>query len=181
MIMTLRGNRKRFSDLNQQEILALAISSEEDDAQIYRNWARFLSKEYPATAAVLEAMAEEEDEHRRQLIDAFRERFGDAIPVVRREHIAGYYSRRPAWMMQNLTLQKIREEAAMMEHDAAEFYARAAQTSTDAGIRKLLGDLAAAERNHEARADELIEHHLPDDVRAEEDAVAHREFVLTWI
>lgn len=181
MMTSFRGHRKRFTDLSEAEILALAISSEEDDARIYRNWAAFLSADYPATAAVFSGMAEEEDAHRRLLIDAFQERFGDVIPVVRREHVAGYYSRRPAWMMQNMSLEAIRDEAALMEHDAAEFYARAAQTSTDAGIRKLLGDLAAAERGHEARADILMEQHLSPKARAEEEAVAHRDFVLTWV
>lgn len=181
MINRFLGHRKRFADLTEAEILALAISSEEDDARIYRNWAAFLLADYPATAAVFSGMAEEEDNHRRLLIDAFQERFGDVIPVVRREHVAGYYSRRPAWMMQNMSLEAIRDEAALMEHDAAEFYAHAAQNSTDTGIRKLLGDLAAAERGHVTRADILMEQHLPPEARAEEEAVAHRDFVLTWV
>lgn len=181
MRLTFPSSRKRFSDLTEQEVLALAISSEEDDARIYRNWAEFLRGDYPATAAIFDAMSEEEDEHRRILIEAHRARFGDAIPVIRREHVAGYYSRRPAWMMQNLSLEAIRQEAELMEHDAAEFYARAAQSSSDAATRKLLGDLAAAERGHETRAEELADENLTDAARDEEDAVAHREFVLTWV
>ena len=181
MIMRMTANRKRFSDLTEQEVIALAIASEEDDARIYRNWADYLREAYPATAAVFDGMGEEEDEHRRLLIERYRARFGDSIPVIRREHVAGYYSRRPAWMMQNLSLEAIRNEAALMEHDAAEFYARAAQTSSDAATRKLLGDLAAAERGHEERAGELADEHLTDAAREEEGAVAHREFILTWV
>ncbi|AUH35305.1 iron exporter MbfA [Paracoccus tegillarcae] len=173
--------RKKFSELTEQQILALAISSEEDDARIYRNWAVFLRDEYPATAAVFEGMAEEEDGHRQRLIEAHQARFGDAIPVIRREHVAGYYARRPAWMMQNLSLDAIREEAAQMERGAGDFYTRAAQRSSDADTRKLLGDLAAAELGHEKRADELAEEHLTDDAKAAEDDTAHREFVLTWV
>lgn len=180
-MMRMLGHRKRFSDLSEAEVMALAISSEEDDARIYRNWAEFLRADYPATAAVFEGMAEEEDGHRQLLIEAFRARFGEAIPLIRREHVAGYYSRRPAWMMQNLSLETVRDEAALMEHDAAEFYARAAQASSDAGTRKLLGDLAAAERGHEVRADQLTEAHLTPDALQQEEAVAHRDFVLTWI
>lgn len=179
--MRITGSRKRFSDLTEREVLALAIASEEDDARIYRNWAEFLRSDYPATAAVFDGVGDEEDEHRRLLIEAYRSRFGEAIPVIRREHVAGYYTRRPAWMMQNLSLERIRDEAALMEHDAAEFYARAAQASSDVGTRKLLGDLAAAEREHVARADELAEHHLTKDAQQQEGAVAHRNFILTWV
>ncbi|WCR13978.1 iron exporter MbfA [Paracoccus seriniphilus] len=180
-MMRITGHQRRFSDLTEREVLALAIASEEDDAQIYRNWADFLRKDYAATAEVFEQMGAEEDEHRRRLIEAYRARFGEVIPVIRREHVAGYYKRRPAWMMQNLTLEAIRSEAALMEHDSAEFYARAAQVSSDAGTRKLLGDLAAAERGHEARATDLTEQNLTPEAREQEDAVAHREFVLTWV
>ncbi|SIS71882.1 iron exporter MbfA [Paracoccus saliphilus] len=179
--MRMLNNRKRFSDLSEREVLALAIASEEDDARIYRNWAEFLRADYPATAAVFDGVGDEEDEHRRQLIEAYRSRFGEAIPVIRREHVAGYYSRRPAWMMQNLSLDAIRAEAATMEHDAAEFYTRAAQASSDAATRKLLGDLAAAERGHEERAGELSDEHLTPEAREEEDAISHRNFVLTWV
>lgn len=181
MTLPFLSARKRLSELTEREILALAIASEEDDARIYRNWAVDLRDDFPATAAIFEGMAAEEDGHRRLLIDRFTDRFGDAIPVIRREHVAGYLSRRPAWMMQNLSLDAIRAEAAGMERDAAEFYAHAAQRCQDAGTRKLLGDLAAAERGHEDRAGELSETHLTPDARAEEDAVAHRDFVLTWI
>lgn len=179
--MRLLRNRKRFSELTEREVLALAISSEEDDARIYRHWAEHLRAEYAATAAVFEGMAEEEDSHRRQLIDLYQARFGSMIPVIRREHVAGYHGRRPAWMMQNLSLDAIRGESALMEHDAAEFYACAAQLSTDAATRKLLGDLAAAERGHEERAGELADTHLTSEAREEEAAVAHRSFILTWV
>lgn len=175
------SGRKTFSELSEQEVLALAISSEEDDARIYRNWAVFLRDDYPATAAIFAGMAEEEDEHRHRLIEAHRTRFGEAIPVIRREHVAGYYARRPAWMMQNLSLDSIRAEAAQMERDAGAFYTRAAQRSSDAGTRKLLGDLAAAELGHEQRADELADTHLTEAAKTEEDEGAHRNFVLTWV
>ncbi|CAM3423801.1 iron exporter MbfA [Paracoccus nototheniae] len=180
MTLPFLSARKRLSELSEQEVVALAIASEEDDARIYRHWAAFLRKEYPATAAVFDAMSAEEDGHRRMLLDIHRERWGDAIPVIRREHVAGYLTRRPAWMMENLSLPAIRAEAAGMEHDAADFYARAAQQSLDARTRKLLGDLAAAERGHENRARELSDR-VDADARADEDAVAHREFVLTWV
>lgn len=181
MTMPFLPSRKRLSELTEREIVALAIASEEDDARIYRNWAAFLRKDYPASAAVFDAMSAEEDTHRRLLLEVHQRRWGDAIPVIRREHVAGYVTRRPAWMMENLSLDRIRAEAAGMERDAAEFYAHAAQVSQDAPTRKLLGDLAAAERGHENRAAELTDQLLPDHVRAEEDAVAHRDFVLTWV
>jgi rubrerythrin len=175
------SSRKRFSDLNEQEILALAISSEEDDARIYRQYAQNLRDDFPDSAKLFDAMAEEEDEHRRRLIDLHKKRFGDVIPLIRREHVSGYYARRPVWLMENLGLEKMREEAEAMEHDAENFYRKAASRTTDADTRKLLGDLAAAEAGHSQKAGELQEKLIPDDARSKEDRDAHRRFVLTWV
>ena len=173
--------RKRFADLSEQEILALAISSEEDDARIYRGYAARLRAAYPATAAVFDGMAAEEDAHRAQLIALHEGRFGPAIPLIRREHVAGYYARRPVWLMENLSLERIRDETRAMEHGAERFYTAAAARSQDTATRKLLGDLAAAEAGHHARAGELEDAHLDADSRQEEDRAAHRQFVLTWV
>ena len=173
--------RRRFSDLNEQEILALAISSEEDDGRIYRSYAQMLRDDFPDTAKVFDGMAEEEDGHRHALIELHRKRFGDVIPLIRREHVAGYYARRPVWLVENLGLDRIREEAAAMERDAERFYLKAAARSQDADTRKLLGDLAAAESHHRDRADALEEEHLGEDSRASEDRTAKRQFVLTWV
>jgi rubrerythrin len=170
--------RRRFSDLSEQEILALAISSEEDDARIYRTYAERLKVDYPASAAVFEAMAAEEDTHRRWLIERHQARFGDVIPLIRREHVAGFYARKPVWLMENLGLDKMRAEAEAMEHGAAEFYRRAAAQTTDAATRKLLGDLAAAEAGHEAKAGDLTDKHVSGEAKEEEDRAAHRQFIL---
>ena len=175
------SQRRRFRDLSEQEILALAISSEEDDARIYRSYAERLRTDFPDTAAMFDGMAAEEDGHRRRLIDLHEARFGTIIPLIRREHVAGYYARRPVWLIENLGIDRIRAEAEGMERDAAAFYLKAAQRSTDAATRKLLGDLAAAEAGHQALAGDLAEKHLPQDVRAAEGRAAHRQFVLTWV
>jgi rubrerythrin len=173
--------RRRFSDLSEQEILALAISSEEDDARIYRTYADRLKIDFPASAAVFDAMAAEEDTHRRWLIERHQARFGDVIPLIRREHVAGFYARKPVWLMENLGLDKMRAEAEAMEHGAAEFYRRAAAQTTDAPTRKLLGDLAAAEAGHEAKAGALSDKHVSGEAKEEEDRAAHRQFILTWV
>ncbi len=173
--------RRQFSELSEQEILALAISSEEDDARIYRSYAEMLRTDYPDTSKVFDGMAEEEDTHRQALIDLHTQRFGNVIPLIRREHVAGFYARRPVWLMQNLGLERIREEAAMMESAAEKFYLLAASKTTDADTRKLLGDLAAAEAGHQSAASQLEAKHLGGDSRSEEDATAHRRFVLTWV
>ncbi len=175
------SNRRRFSDLNEQEILALAISSEEDDAQIYRGYAERLRADFPNSAKVFDAMAAEEDEHRRRLIELHKERFGDVIPLIRREHVAGFYARRPIWLVENLGLERIREEVAKMEQDAEAFYTRAAQQTKDATTRKLLGDLAADEAGHNATAATLQEELLGGDEKEKENFTAHRQFVLTWV
>ena len=175
------SNRKRFSDLSEQEVLALAISSEEDDARIYRSYAERLREEFPASASVFEGMAVEEDGHRRRLIEMHQSRFGDTIPLIRREHVAGFYARRPVWLVENLGLDRIRDEARQMESDAQRFYETAAKTSTDAETRALLGDLAAAEAGHSERAGELVAENVSLDADANEKDAAHRQFVLTWV
>ncbi len=181
MIPGLNLGRRQFSDLSEQEVLALAISSEEDDARIYRSYAERLRKEFPDSAKVFEGMAAEEDEHRKRLIKMHQARFGDTIPLVRREHVAGFYARRPVWLIENLGLDRIREEAAGMEREAHQFYVKAAQATTDANTRRLLGDLAAAEAGHEKTAEKLEQKHLTEDVRESEDRAAHRQFILTWV
>jgi len=174
-------SRRRFSDLGDREILALAISSEEDDARIYRTYAERLREDYPSTAAVFEGMAGEEDRHRQRLIEMHRKRFGETIPLLRREHVSGFYARRPVWLVENLGLERMREEAEIMERDAQSFYERAAARTSDAGTRKLLGDLAAAEAGHTAKADMLMNEYLGDDDKSREDRTAHRRFILTWV
>lgn len=175
------GNRRRFSDLSEQEVLALAISSEEDDARIYRLYAERLRTGYPGSAAVFNGMAEEEDDHRRRLIDLHRKRFGSVIPLIRREHVSGFYARRPVWLIENLGPGRIRDEAEAMERDAQRFYEKAAARTSDVDTRKLLGDLAAAEAVHSEKADTLVGQHLGDDTRDAEDRSAKRRFVLTWV
>ena len=175
------GHRKRFSDLKENEILALAISSEEDDARIYRTYADYLKKDYEDSSRVFEEMAQVEDAHRKMLIEKYRERFGETIPLIRREHISGFYARKPTWLINNLSIERIRQEAEMMERDAHNFYTKAAQRTSDASTRKLLGDLAAAEAGHCKMADNLIHKHIDEDAAKQEERTAKRQFILTWV
>ena len=176
-----RDQRRKFQDLSEQDILALAISSEEDDARIYRTYADRLREDFPSSAAVFDGMAAEEDEHRRMLIDLHQHRFGDRIPLLRREHVKGYITRKPVWLVENLGLERMRSEAREMEQDAARFYELAAERCEDAATRKLLGDLAAAEAGHDKTAQELTATHLDADAKGTEDDKAHRQFILTWV
>ncbi|MGH1411938.1 MAG: iron exporter MbfA [Pelagimonas sp.] len=178
--MRFLTQRRRFDDLSEQEVLALAISSEEDDARIYRSYAERLRVDYPDTAQVFDGMAVEEDNHRASLIGLHQARFGEVIPLIRREHVAGYYARRPVWLVENLSLERIREEAAAMERDAERFYLAAAARSSDASTRKLLGDLAAAEAGHQNAAEQMTGN-MPAEGVEEEDATAKRQFLLTWV
>lgn len=173
--------RRPFARLSEQEILALAISSEEEDARIYATYAERLRVRFPATAMIFDAMAAEEGEHRRRLIEMHEARFGGRIPLIRREHVSGFYSRRPYWLVETLGLERVREEAASMEREASAFYFRAAQRTQDSGIRKLLGDLGEAESEHIEAIRRVAKDALPDDVRTTENAQAHRDFVLTYV
>ena len=148
---------KPFTSLTEREILALAISSEEEDGRIYADFAEGLREQYPDSARVFDDMAEEESEHRRMLINSYVDHFGNHIPLVRRQDVKGAVVRKPAWQVRQLGIDAIRKHARQMEVDASRFYSEAAARSTDAGIRKLLGDLAdrrdraPARRRHHRR------------------------------
>jgi rubrerythrin len=174
-------SRKAFSELTDREVLALAISSEEEDSRIYATYAERLRDNYPNSAKVLDGMAAEEDVHRQMLIATYRRRFGDTITVIRREHVSGFYHRRPYWLVSQLGVERVREEIGLMEEEARSFYLDAAQRTSDAETRKLLGDLAAAEAGHLEAAGKLEQKFLPDSARSEEQAVAKRQFVLTYV
>jgi erythrin-vacuolar iron transport family protein len=181
VLMWFGQGRKRFRDLTEQEVLALAISSEEDDSRIYQTLASRIRDTYPATADMLDGMAEEENRHRQRLIEMHRVRFGEVIPLIRREHVSGYYARKPVWLTENLSIDRIRAEVGEMEQVAGNFYRKAAERTTNAATRKLLGDLAMVESGHLRLSSRLGDKHLPGPVRAEEDARSHRQFILTWV
>ena len=173
--------RRRFADLSEQEILALAISSEEDDAYTYTDYAETLRKDYPDTAKVFEAMAAQERGHATSLTREYERRYGPHVPLIRRESIAGYYHRRPVWAVVNLGLERVRAEVGRMEDESANFYLQAKKKATDPGTAKLLESLYQTELQHEEIAGALADRYLPVDKRSEENEKAHRQFVLTWV
>lgn len=139
---------KAFHELTEREILALAIALEEEDGRIYGEFAERMRGDYPATATALTAMQEEESNHRHRLLEAYRARFGEHLPLIRRQDVKGFVDRKPLWMARVLTVAQVRREAEMMEFETRRFYEAVAQRTTDAGIRQLLGDLAQEERRH---------------------------------
>ncbi|MDZ7822662.1 MAG: ferritin family protein [Ahrensia sp.] len=176
-----QSGRREFNSLSEQEILALAISAEEDDARIYLAYAEGLREEFPASAKIFEDMSQEEHGHRDRLIALHKKRFGDTIPLIRREHVKGYFERKPDWLVRPLGIEKVRGMAAEMEAQAQRFYMRAAQQTRDADTRKLLGDLALAESGHQTTAQELEAKHTPSDVRDEENQADRKQFILTYV
>ncbi len=172
---------RNFSELTERDLLALAISSEEEDGRVYADFAHDLRDEYPGSAQMFADMAAEENEHRRKLIDVFAERFGSHIPLVQRQDVRGWVQRRPAWQVRALGIEAVRRHAQQMEQDAGRFYHKAASRTTDAGIRKLLGDLAEAELAHEHSAGEIEQKRLPGETRVTENDNARKRFVLQVI
>jgi erythrin-vacuolar iron transport family protein len=172
---------KNFADLTEREVLAVAISSEEEDSRIYMSFAEDLAERYPDSAKIFEQMAEQENGHRRMLLEMYEQRFGPHLPPIRRSNVKGFLRRRPIWLTKNLSLETIRKEAETMEFEAERFYAKAAEQAQDVGVRKLLGDLAVMERGHETIAAQLTSTILSPDVRAEEDRTRHRMFVLQYV
>ena len=172
---------RNFDELSEKEVLALAISSEEEDGRVYADFAEAMRTDYPATAKVFTEMAAEEGEHRRKLIDIYVEKFGNHIPLVRRQDVRGFVSRKPVWQSTALGVETVRRQAQLMEAETANFYREAASRTTDAAIRRLLGDLAEAEAGHEHTADQLIEANVPENVKQGEADAERRMFVLRII
>jgi erythrin-vacuolar iron transport family protein len=172
---------KNFADLTEREVLAVAIASEEEDSRIYMAFAEDLAERYPDSARIFEGMAEEERGHRHRLLELYEERFGSHLPPIRREDVRGFLRRRPIWLTKNLSLDNIRKEAGTMEFEARRFYAKAAEQAQDIGVRRLLGDLAEAEKDHEDRATQLTGDILKPGVRAEEERTRRRMFVLQYV
>jgi erythrin-vacuolar iron transport family protein len=173
--------KKNFKDLSEREILALAIQLEEEDSRVYGDFAEGLRETYPATAKVFDEMAAEESRHRQRLIEMHRQRFGDHIPLIRRQDVKGFLERRPMWLVRPLGLNAVRKQVEVMEYETRRFYERALQTVSDASTRKLLGDLAEIERQHSDFAASLQEKELTPGARTEEEASRKRMFMLQII
>jgi rubrerythrin len=170
--------KKSFKDLTDREILALAIQQEEEDSRVYSDFAEGLREDYPATAKVFEEMQVEESRHRQCLLDLYRQRFGEHIPLIRRQDVKGFVERRPIWLVRPLGINAVRKQVEIMELETRQFYERALEKTTDASTRKLLGDLAEIERQHSAFAASLEEKHLGADARKMEEQSQRRLFVL---
>jgi erythrin-vacuolar iron transport family protein len=172
---------KNFADLTEREVLAVAISSEEEDSRIYMTFAEDLRERYPSSAKIFEEMAEEERGHRHRLLELYQQRFGEHLPPIRREDVRGFLRRRPIWLTKNLPLDTIRREVETMEQQAEAFYAKAAEQAQDVGVRRLLGDLAEEEKGHENLAAKLTGEMLSPEVRETEDKTRRRAFVLQYV
>ncbi len=146
---------KRFDELTEPEILALAITLEEEDAKIYDSFAQGLREHQPEAAADFERMREEENGHRHRLLELYRARFGEKLPYLRRQDVKGFVTRRPVWLVRPLGLKAARRTAETMELETKTFYETAARRTKDAGIRQLLGDLVAEERRHAQTAEAM--------------------------
>jgi len=169
---------RTFESLSEPEILALAISLEEEDERIYADFAEGLRQNFPATASIMDGMRDEESGHRRRLIELFREKFGDHIPLIRRQDVRGFVARRPVWLIRPLGLDTVRSQGSTMEEETRRFYEKASARTRDPAIRQLLDDLAQEERSHQLRAEELQENKLSGNARDEEDEAKRRLFVL---
>ncbi len=172
---------KRFADLSEQEILALAISNEDEDSRIYRGFAEGLRGSFPASAKVFDEMAEEEGRHRSMLFDLYRSKFGEYLPLIRRQDVKGFIPKRPLWLVRPLPLDEVRKFTETMEYEAERFYRKSAETTRDASVRQLLIQLAETEAQHENLAQRLEQKILTPDVRAGEAETERRMFVLQYV
>jgi len=172
---------RSFTDLTEQEVLALAINNEEEDGRAYADYAEGLHETYPDTANVFRDMAAEEHEHRRALINLYASRFGDHIPLLRRQDVKGAPTPRSAWQILPRGIEAVRRVARQMEADASRFYMEAAARTADPAIRRLLGDLAAAEAEHLQMAGRIEDKRLPGSIKTREADDARKRFILQII
>jgi len=172
---------RTFQDLNEQEILGLAISLEEEQGRIYAQYAHSLAELYPASAKVFAGMQQEESEHRAWLIDLHTQKFGDHIPLIRRQDVKGFTAPEPIWLHSPLNIDNVRAQASALEEEAHRFYSLASSQARDASIKKLLGDLALAESKHVVTSHQLAETHLTQDARESEADSERRQFVLQYV
>ena len=173
--------KKSFRELSEREILALAIQLEEEDSRIYGDFAEGLRETYPATAKSFDDMQVEESRHRQSLIQMYRQRFGDHIPLIRRQDVKGFVERRSIWLVRPLGINAVRKQVEVMEAETRRFYERALQQVSNPDIRKLLGDLAEVERQHYEFAGSLRDKQIESGARAEEEQSQKRLFVLQII
>jgi rubrerythrin len=169
---------RKFDSLSEKEILALAISLEEEDERVYADFAEGLRDNFPASAAVFDAMRTDETGHRQRLLSLYQKQFGDHVPLIRRQDVRGFVRRMPVWLVRPLGLDAVRKQASAIELETRRFYERASNRANDANIRQLLDDLAEEERSHENRAQQLAEQNLPPEIRENEDRASRRLFVL---
>jgi rubrerythrin len=169
---------RNFESLTEKEILALAITLEEEDSRVYADFAEGLRESFPGTAEIFEGMRQEEITHRERLFEAYRQRFGEHIPLLRREDVKGFVKRRPVWLIRPLGLDVVRKQASTMEEETRRFYEQAAKRTQDLGIRQLLDELAEEESSHEHRAEELEREMLQPETREQEEHARRRLFVL---
>jgi rubrerythrin len=169
---------KAFSELSEREILALAISLEEEDGRIYGDFAERLREGFPSTAELLLQLQHEESVHRQRLIDQYRARFGEHIPLIHRSDVRGFVRRRPVWFTRVLSVAQVRRQVGVMELESRRFYEVTAARTAEASTRRLLGDLALAEADHSAMAEKLESEQVASGARAGEDESQRRMFVL---
>lgn len=172
---------KNFKDLSEKEILGLAISLEEEDGRIYGEFAERLRNDYPATAQMLAEMQTEESDHRSSLIELYRKRFGEHIPLIRRQDVKGFVSRPGVWTLDTVNPASVRKAIENMEEETRRFYLLAQTKVADASTRQLLGDLAEAEMKHTAAATVIEKQHVTPEVRLQEDEAYKRQIVLQYI
>src|SRR5213594_3177462 len=176
-LATTQNPMRLFETITEQEILALAIALEEEDARIYDDFADGLKENHPEQAKKFKELRREEDGHRHRLLDLYKQRFGDHVPLIRRQDVRGFVQRRPVWLVRPLGLKAVQKAAETMELETKRFYEAAARRTTDAGVRQLLGDLAEEERNHAHTAGQIAETQLSE----AESARKKRLFVLQVI
>jgi rubrerythrin len=171
----------QFRDLNEAQILALAITAEEEDAHIYRDFAQWLTADFPSDAELFSRMAGEEDGHRHRLIASYQRRFGEHVPLIRRQDVKGFFVRRSSWLTRTLQPDRARKEAALMEIEARRFYQSAAQRAQDADLKQILDELAGEEQRHESLVEAITAEQTASGQLESQREAARRFFVLRFV
>tara|TARA_B000000532_G_scaffold4550_1_gene3646 strand:+ start:605 stop:1579 length:975 start_codon:yes stop_codon:yes gene_type:complete len=173
--------KKKFQDLNDNEILSLAIDNLEEDIKLYDEYSSHFLINYPVTSKMFKQMSILKNKNRKKLVELHKKKFGESLSITNQKEIANYFKRKPEWLVIKNSIEKVRNEIIEMETMSAQFYNSFAKKSQNIEIRNLLIDLAIMSREQKDNAKLILLNAQKSRSAKEEVTKDKRQFILTWV
>lgn len=173
--------KKKFQDLNDNEILSLAIDNLEEDIKLYDEYSSHFLINYPVTSKMFKQMSILKNKNRKKLVELHKKKFGETLSITDQKEIANYFKRKPEWLVIKNSIEKVRNEIVEMETLSAQFYNSFAKKSQNIEIRNLLIDLAIMSREQKDNAKLILLNAQKSRSAKEEVTKDKRQFILTWV